>query len=398
MVKSRAWLEVDLTAVKANLNAIRKLVFPSKVLACVKANAYGLGACRLAPYIEEDANIFGVASVSEGMELRQAGVQKEILVLGLTPEEDIQEGLEENLTLTVADRKTAEAISKKAAVLGRKVRVHIKIDTGMGRLGLRPEEYPGFHNWCRRLSWLEISGVFTHFPIAETRNRFTLKQIEKFREVTNPPTFSPTTLGHPPHLLGGRAYGAPDLSHQHPPQGGRVMRHAANSAAIFNYPESYFDLVRPGLALYGALPFQPAGTPYASFLKPAVTLGARIIFIKWLKKGESVSYGRTFRAKKKTRVATVSIGYADGYGRCLSGRSEVLVSGRRCPVIGAVCMDMLMVDISGVKDVAVGDEVILLGKQGKEQIRVEEISGWAGTVEHEILSRLGARLTRIYKD
>ena len=175
------------------------------------------------------------------------------------------------------------------------------------------------------------------------------------------------------------------------------MRHAGNSAAVFNYPESYFDLVRVGIALYGSLPFNPSGLSREYSIKPVVTLGSRIVFRKEIKPGDSVSYGRTFQAKKKTGVATVSIGYADGYGRNLSNKASVLIAGKRCPVIGNICMDMTMVDISGVDSAAIGDEVILIGRQQKEEIRVEDVSGWAGTVPHEILSRLGPRLNRVYK-
>jgi len=373
MVENRAWLEIDLTAIRANVNAIRKLVFPSQILACVKADAYGLGAARVAPFIEEEVSLFGVATPSEGMELRKAGVKKEILVLGLVVEkEDIQNGIENNLTLTIADYKTTELISRTALSLDKEVGVHIKIDTGMGRIGLRPEVYPAFFDWCSRLPGIRVKGVFTHFPVAETKNRFTRKQIRRFQEITNLP--------------------------YRPKEGKvRLMRHTANSAAIFNYPESYFDLVRPGLALYGVLPFDPVGSPYHTFLKPVVTLAARVIFLKWLQRGESVSYGRLFMAKKKTRVATISLGYADGYPRSLSGKGEVLISGKRCPVIGTICMDMMMVDVSTIKDVKIGDTAVLIGKQNDAEIRVEEIAQRAGTVSHEILSRFGLRLARIYK-
>ncbi len=375
MEKSRAWAEIDIAAIRANLNAVRKIVAPARVLACVKANAYGLGASTIAPFIEKDAGMFGVATVFEGAELRRVGIKKRILVLGLAPEEEFEDGLKNGLEFTVADRKSVSKISAIALRLKKEAAVHLKVDTGMGRLGVNLKELPQFYRWCRKLNSIRIFGIFTHFPVAETRNDFTLKQIETFREVT-------AALALP--LPGrDREKGA--------------MRHAANSAAVFNYPESYFDLVRVGLALYGSFPFSPTGFPYKSLLKPVVVLKGRIVFRKEINRGDSVSYGRTFQAKKKTRVATVSVGYADGYGRNLSNKASVLIAGKRCPVIGNICMDMMMVDVSGVGAVAVGDEVILIGRQRKEEIRVEEVAGWASTVPHEILSRIDSRVNRIYK-
>ncbi|MFH2069459.1 MAG: alanine racemase [Candidatus Omnitrophota bacterium] len=386
MEKSRAWAEIDIIAIRANLIAVRRIVAPARVLACVKANAYGLGASTIAPFIEKDAGMFGVATVSEGVELRRVGIKRKILVLGLAPEEEVEEGLKSGLEFTVADRKSVSKISAIALRLEKEAVVHLKVDTGMGRLGVNATELPQFYRWCRTINGIRISGIFTHFPIAETRNNFTLKQIERFQEVTSPPTlYTPF----------------PELWKGHPsPQGGRgekVMRHAANSAAVFNYPESYFDLVRVGLALYGSFPFSPTGSPYKFLLKPVVALKGRIIFRKEINRGDSVSYGRTFQAKKKTKVATVSVGYADGYGRNLSNKASVLIAGKRCPVIGNVCMNMMMVDVSGVGAAAVGDEVVLIGRQRKEEIRVEEVAGWAGTVPHEVLSRIGSRVNRIYK-
>ncbi|MBU2495154.1 MAG: alanine racemase [Candidatus Omnitrophota bacterium] len=385
MEKSRAWAEIDIAAIRANLNAIRKIVAPARVLACVKANAYGLGASTIAPFVEKDAGMFGVAIVSEGVELRRVGIKKRILVLGLAPEEEFEDGLKNGLEFTVADRKSVRKISALALRLKKEAAVHLKVDTGMGRLGVNSKELPQFYCWCRNLPGIRISGIFTHFPVAETRNDFTLKQIETFREVTTPLTL-PLPAGERDKRMVSHFGGE-----------GRVVRHAANSAAVFNYPESYFDLVRVGLALYGSFPFSPTGSPYKSLLKPVVTLGGRIVFRKEIDRGETISYGRIFQAKKKTRVATVSVGYADGYGRNLSRKASVLIAGKRCPVIGNICMDMTMVDISEVGAAVVGDEVILIGCQRKEEIRVEEVAGWASTVPHEILSRIGSRVNRIYK-
>jgi len=389
MEKSRAWAEINIAAIRANLNAVRKIVAPARVLACVKANAYGLGASVIAPCIEKDAEMFGVATVSEGVELRRVGIKKRILVLGLAPEEEFEDGLKSGLEFTVADRKSVSKISATALRLKKGAVVHLKVDTGMGRLGVNSKELPPFYRWCRNVNGIRIFGIFTHFPVAETRNDFTLKQIETFREVTTPLTL--------PLPTGEREKKVIPLTGMEGERGKGVMRHAANSAAVFNYPESYFDLVRVGLALYGSFPFSPTGSSYKSLLKPVVALKGRIVFRKEVGRGETISYGRTFQAKKKTRVATVSVGYADGYDRNLSNKASVLIAGKRCSVIGNICMDMMMVDVSGVGAAAIGDEVVLIGRQRKEEIRVEEVAGWAGTVPHEILSRIGSRVNRIYK-
>ena len=383
-------MEIDVAAIRDNLDVIRKIVFPAGVLACVKANAYGLGASMIAPLIEKGAEMFGVAAVAEGRELRQAGIRKRILVLGLAPEEEFEDGLENGLEFAAADRKAVGRLSALARKLKKEAIVHLKVDTGMGRLGVSPENLPQFYDWCRGLEGLKVAGVFTHFPIAETRNGFTLEQIRKFREVTDP-----LTLPLPGGERGKKVVFLPKRAGE---KRVMVMRHAANSAAVFNYPESYFDLVRVGIALYGgSLLGKPSVSSGKYLMKPVVTLGSRIVFRKEIKPGDSVGYGRTFQAKKQTGVATVSIGYADGYGRNLSNRASVLIAGKRCPVIGNICMDMMMVDVSGVERAAIGDEVILVGRQQKEEIRVEDVSGWAGTVPHEILSRLGPRLNRVYK-
>ncbi|MFH0796710.1 MAG: alanine racemase [Candidatus Omnitrophota bacterium] len=356
MNKGRAWVEVDLNVIKANLNVIRNLVSPAGVLACVKANAYGLGADKIAPVLKDKVAGFAVATVGEALELRRAGIKKEILVLGVCSPEEVPAGLVKSLAFTAVDFEHARTISKIAAKLKKTARLHLKVDTGMGRLGINPEDLKKFYLFCTRLPFLKVTGIYTHFPVAETRNSFTLRQIRTFQKVSDPL------------------------------RRGYLIRHAANSAAILNYPESWFDLVRAGIALYGV----------GSLLKSVVTLGSRLVFVKEVKTGGSVSYGRYFRARKRTKVATVSIGYADGYSRSLSNIAEVLVSGQRCPVIGAVCMDMTMVDVTNVPEVKVGDEVILIGKQKNGEIKVEEVADWAKTVPHEILSRLGPRITRLY--
>ncbi|MFA7329217.1 MAG: alanine racemase [Candidatus Ratteibacteria bacterium] len=383
MEKSRAWVEIDVAAIRANLNAVRKIITPARVLACVKANAYGLGAAVIAPFIEKDVEMFGVATVFEGTQLRRTGIKKRILVLGLVSEEEFEEGLKSGLEFTVADRKAVSRISALALRLKKEAAIHLKVDTGMGRLGVSSQELPQFYRWCLNFNGIMISSIFTHFPVAETRNEFTLKQIGEFRKVTDP-----LTLPRRKELF---QRGLPISGER------KIMRHAANSAAVFNYPESYFDFVRVGLALYGSFPFSPTGSPYKSLLKPVAALKGRIVFLKEINRGDSVSYGRIFRAKKKTRVATVSVGYMDGYGRNLFNSASVLVGGKRCSVIGNICMDMMMADVSEVDAAVVGDEVVLIGRQKKEEIRVEEVAGWAGTVPHEILSRIGPRVNRVYK-
>ena len=371
---NRSWIEVDLKAITYNLAQVKKKIKRSKILACIKADAYAHGAIPIAQAIEKKVDFFGVATVSEGKELREAGVKKSILILGTILPEDASAVVKNNLSATVCTISLAEALSKKAKSRKKIAKIQIKVDTGMGRIGIRPKEAIKFIKKVKKIPNIFLEGLFSHFPVADTDKKFSEKQIKIFKTLIA--KLKKNKIDFP-------------------------FYHIANSPAILNLPDSYasnyFNLVRPGIIIFGIYPSLKSRSRIYPTLKPALSLKSRVVFIKELKKGESVSYGRRYRAPGKRIVATLPIGYADGVDRELSNKGIVLLKGKRCPIIGAVCMDQLMVDATGVKNLKIGDEAVLIGKQKKERISVEEIAETINTVPQEIVSRLGKRLPRIYK-
>jgi alanine racemase len=370
-VESRAAVaEIDLGAIAHNLLEIKKRVAPAKVMAVVKANAYGHGAVAVAKTaVEHGVDYFGVARVEEGVELREAGITKPILVLGGFFEAQIAESLKYNLELTLYDRGLAAVLSKRARP-GKPARVHLKIDTGMGRVGAPWQQAAQFVQQIGELANIEMVGVYTHLSSAdESDPTYSNTQLARFRKI----------------IL--------ELESQ----GVRMpLKHAANSGALLNWPESFFDLVRPGVSLYGYYP--AAETARSLPLRPAMSIKSRVIFIKEVEKDAFISYNRTYQARQKTRVATVAIGYADGYNRLLSNRGEVLIRGRRWPVIGRVTMDQIMVDIGAASEIQIGDEVVLLGRQGGEEITIYEICEKLNTIPYEVTCWVSERVARVYKN
>ncbi|MBI4715565.1 MAG: alanine racemase [Nitrospirae bacterium] len=362
-----ATAEVDLNALRHNLEWIRgQIPAGCRILAVVKANAYGHGAIPVSLELAgAGVEMLGVALVEEGMALREAGIGVPILVMGGIFEEQVPEILRYGLIPVLYRLPLAESLHR--AVLasgGAPVPVHLKIDTGMGRLGLRPEEVEGFVEAVFRLEGVRLEGIMTHFSEADLADKsFADEQIALFRRVCD-------TLES---------------------RGLRLLRHLANSAAVTDLPESHFDMVRPGLMLYG---YHPSRTDLP--LLPILTLKTRIAHLKQVPEGTPISYGRTFVTKRESRIATLPVGYADGFARNLSNRGEVLVRGRRAPVVGRVCMDMTMVDVTQAPDAVPGDEVVLIGRQGKEEISAHDVAARAETVCYEILSRIGPRVERIH--
>ncbi len=336
----------------------------------VKANAYGHGAAAVAKTaVAHGADYFGVARVEEGVELREAGIEKPILVLGGFFEDQIAESLKYNLELTLYDLGLAAVLSKRASP-SQPARVHIKIDTGMGRVGAPWQEAPQFVEWVSELTNIEIVGIYTHLSSADEADpTYSHTQLARFREIILE--------------LENRGLRIP-------------LKHAANSGAILNLPESYFDMVRPGVSLYGYYP--AAETARSLSLRPAMSIKSRVIFIKEVEKDAFISYNRTYQARQKTRVATVAIGYADGYNRLLSNRGEVLIRGRRWPVIGRVTMDQIMVDIGTGSEIQIGDEVVLLGQQGGEEITIYEITERLNTIPYEVTCWVSERVPRVFKN
>lgn len=372
----RTWLEVSLDVAKANQDILRNCLREDVKLACViKADAYGLGASVLAnAFAKSGADMFIVASLDEGLELRQSGILNDILLLSDHEDLRLEEGLMADLSFTVSNLSRAQLINQIAGKLGLRAKVHINIDTGMGRLGFLWKD-DNLLSDIRQISEFEhisIEGVYTHFATADAYNvsgdwkAYANLQLERFIKLKN------------------------DLSDNlHIP-----VFHAANSASIMTNSASHFDLVRAGLALYGI----KSENAEDLGLKLCFSLHSRIALVKTLAAGESCSYGRTYLAKEERKIAVLPIGYADGYKRVLGNKAEVIVSGLRVPVIGTITMDQLMIDVSNIPDVKIGDEVILLGQSGEAEITIEELANWANTIPYEIMTSFSTRIRRIYEE
>ncbi|MDR7433925.1 MAG: alanine racemase [Armatimonadota bacterium] len=361
-----AWAEVDLGAIRGNVQALCALLGPgTKLLAVVKANGYGHGAVEVAKAcLQAGASWLGVAIPEEALSLREAGISAPILILGYMPPQAAEAVVDAELSAAVFSEQVAQALSRASRKLGKPARVHLKVDTGMGRLGVSPEGIRDFVRRIRQLPGLLIEGVFTHFATADEEDlSYCRQQLERFYQVLE--------------VLEGE--GLP-IS----------LRHAANSAATLSLPESHLDMVRVGLALYGIPPAIHLNGKVP--LKPAMALKGRVAFVKRVPPGTSISYGRTYTTRRETVVATIPIGYADGYPRSLSNRGYVLLKNRRLPVIGRVCMDHFMVDATEVAPVEEGEEVMLFGPG----LPVEEVAEWAGTIPYEILTGVSSRVPRVY--
>lgn len=379
------WAEIDLEAIVNNLTVVRRLVpAGTKIMAVVKANAYGHGAVAVAGRLASaGADALGVARLAEATSLREAGIQLPILIFGYTPPEAAAILVGQHISQTVFSLSYAERLNRCAGHLAGPVSIHIKLDTGMGRLGVMNEEIA-----CQRVGhqgekWsacsavseifnfsnLRTEGIYTHFAASDSRDKKSAReQLRRFNETV-------TRL---------------EADGLHIP-----VKHAANSGAVIDMPEAHLDMVRPGIMLYGLFPSDEVLNRQID-LKPAMQLKARIAQIKRVPKGFTVSYGHTYATPRETRLATLPIGYADGYCRLLSSRGVVLVNGHLAPVIGRVCMDQTMIDVGGIEGVQEGDEVVLIGKQGDRKVSAEMVAERVGTINYEIVSTLMDRVPRIY--
>lgn len=367
-----AWAEINLSALAFNMREIRRITSPqAKIMAVVKANAYGHGIMGIAETVlQHGADTLGVATLGEAIKLRERGFLVPILIFGYTPFEFVREIVFHDLIQTVYTYKAAEVLSQEGERQKKKVKIHLKIDTGMSRLGFMPDE-SSIKDIERiaRLPYLEMEGVFTHFAVADIADKsYTLYQIETFTD-----------------FLGKLKKIGIDFP----------IRHAANSAAIMEFPEAHFDMVRPGILMYG---YYPSGEVDKSKLEliPVMTVKAKAAFLKTIAKGQTVSYGRRFSAPETTKILTLPIGYADGFSRLLSGKMEVLVRGQRRPSVGTVCMDQFMVDVTGIDDIHIGDEVVVFGRQNGQFISVDELAEKMGTINYEILCGISERIPRVY--
>lgn len=372
----RTWAEVDLDKLVENYRAIRAYVSPeSKVMTIVKADGYGHGAPFVARAFEEaGTDWFGVSNLEEAQQLRLSGISKPILILGYTPPQYAGALMEHKVTQALFSLEYARQLSAAAKEAGGTVDVHLKIDTGMSRIGFLfhgPEDEPAFvKEACEAaaLPGLHISGVFTHFAVSdEPGNPFTRTQFDRFTH----------------------AIGMLEAKGVH-----FALRHCCNSAGLLNYPEMQLDMVRPGIILYGLTP--SVGMPIPITLRPAMTLKTTLFQTKMLSSDTPVSYGMIYRTPSERRVGTLPIGYADGYPRVLSGKADVLIRGKRARVVGRVCMDQCMIDITDIPEAENGDEAVVIGSDGGETVSMEEIAAQMGTINYETVCLIGKRVPRVF--
>lgn len=366
---ARTWAEIDLTAIKHNLASIKKVIGPSTMLmAVVKANAYGHGMVEVARMaLDAGAEFLGVASLEEALVLRKSGINASVLVLGYIPPQYAPMVIQNNISASVYDLETALFYSKAAE--NKKARLHIKIDTGMGRIGFIPgDEAITAIETISRLPGIDLEGIFTHFAASDRKDKsYTRRQLNLFQQMCT----ELEARGVKPGL-----------------------KHVANSAAIMDMPETRFDMVRSGIVTYGLYPSNEVERTNL-YLIPAMRLISRVTMVKTLRKGESVSYGCTFVSPTDMKVATVAAGYADGYRRSLSNRAWAVIKGHRVPLIGTVCMDQCMFDVSGVDKVKTGDEIILFGRP-EDGITVDDLAGMANTINYEMVCLITERVPRVY--
>ncbi|MGB9598164.1 MAG: alanine racemase, partial [Candidatus Poribacteria bacterium] len=340
------WTEIDLDAILYNLRQIRNLVEPkgAKVLAVIKDNAYGHGSLEVAKTVENDNVImFGVATVEEAIQLRQGGINKPILIFCCILPEQAELVVYYDLTQTVCDLNICYALSSSAMKIGKVAKVHIKVDTGMGRIGIHCDKVIELIEQINRIPNIKIEGIYTHFSASDIDQDYTLLQIDRFNSVLS------CLKKNDIHIS---------------------IKHSASSSAIINYPSSYYDIVRPGIALYGYLPFITDKIQ----LKPTLSFKTRIVYIKEVPSGTSISYGRTYITDKITKVATLAVGYGQGYNRKLSNQADVIIRGKRAKIIGTICMDQCLCDVTNIPEASIGDEVILIGTQGDQTITADELA------------------------
>ncbi len=370
----RCWAEVDLDALRGNLAWIRHRVGPDvRVLAVVKADAYGHGLKQIAALLmQSGADLFGVANLSEAQSIHAVGAGWPVLMLGACLPEEVDAAVRDGVTPTISCLDEARNFSAAAMKRRATVAVHVKVDTGMGRLGVRPESAVRLVAAIARLPSVRCEGIYTHYSAAENDRAFSRAQAERFAQVIS--------------ALRARGLCPP-------------LVHANNSAALLHEPSTIYNVVRPGLLMYGITP--PGGKGDTSgigrHLRPALSFQCRVSHVKSVPAGTPLSYGGTFVSTRAMRVATLTAGYGDGYLRSASNRSSVLVHGRRCRVLGRITMDQMLVDVTGLRGVRAGDEAVLIGRQKGAEITATELAAWCGTVPWEVLTAIAYRVPRLYR-
>lgn len=361
------WAEVNLTRLRQNLDAVRAYVTPARVMIVVKANAYGHGLAEVSQFLAPFADYVGVAVLEEGIFLRQLGVTAPILVLGGIWGEQVPQYLEHSLTFTASSVERLEQINAAAGQMHRKAKVHLKIDTGMERIGVHYYTASTLQETSLKCKNVEVEGIFSHFANADAVDLGHARlQLERFDEVLR--FYEQRSLPMP-------------------------IRHMANSAAILQLPESHYDMVRPGLMLYGVYPVPELAGRLK--VRPALEWKSRVVYFKIVETGHPVSYGSTWQSDHPVRIVTVPVGYGDGYFRSMSNKAQVLLRGKNYPQVGRICMDQMMVNIEA--DSAFnGDEVVLIGETEGQSITAADLAGWAGTIPYEILTNINTRVPRVY--
>lgn len=366
----RATLSINLGFLEDNLNKVRSVLSEGvRVLCVVKADAYGHGAVEVARRLETiKVDYLGVATIDEAMELRKEGISSPLLVMsGVMPWESVSGFYENNLTPVVYDMGMLQRIVEDSKNLSTPIRIHVKVDTGMGRLGFDIEKMPYIVETLLDAKNVYVEGLMSHFSSSEVRDDYGLEQINNFKSIIQ--LFTDTGI-------------EPDFLHM------------ANSGAILNYPEAHFNMVRLGIGLYGS--YSERALSNRLPLKQVMRLSSRIALLREFPPERSLSYGRTFKTERESKIAYIPLGYSDGYPRALSNRGFVLIKGIRCGIVGRVCMDWILVDVTDHRDIDVGDEVILIGYDGNECITADEIAEHEGTIPYEILCKTSKRIPRIY--
>ena len=372
-IMRQVWAEIDLDAAKFNIRNIKKIVGNKEIIAVVKADAYGHGAIDLAPiFINNGASKLAVAIITEALELIENNIKVPIMILGYTPLEYGDVLIKNDIEQTVYDLEYAKGLSEIALSLGKKAKIHIAIDTGMGRIGFLPkDESIKIIEEISALEGISIEGLFTHFATSDEENKeYTYEQFSKLKDITK--------------KLKERGINIP-------------LKHASNSGAIVDLPETYLDGVRAGIILYGYYPSEQVNKENLA-LKNVMTVKTMVCHVKELDKDMYVSYGRTFKTNRKSIIATLPIGYADGYSRLLSGKAKVIINGKLVPVVGRICMDQCMIDVTDAGEVKVGDEVIILGSDGDLKFNADDMAEAMGTINYEILCMIKQRIPRVYME
>lgn len=368
MNEERTWTQIDLDAIGHNVGLVKEKVGKDvKVLAVIKANAYGHGAVEVGQYLEPRVDYFAVATAEEAVQLKKAGIKKPLMILGDVPDAYFRTLAHLDVMPSVFSYETALKFQNAAEEENKIAKIHVALDTGMSRIGFQPEDI-GEIVKISKLPNIKIEGCFTHYSCADTCDKtYSQKQLALYTEMTNE--------------LEAAGVNIP-------------LKHISNSAGIIDFDKTHFNMVRTGIITYGLYPSNEVNMNFG--LKPAMSFYSKIAHLKTLGAGHGVSYGATYITKGETKIATIGVGYADGYPRALSNKGRVIIDGEYAPVIGRVCMDQIMVDVTNIKNVKVGDTVVLVGEQNGKKITVEELADNAASFNYEFVCGIGMRVPRIY--